>query len=86
MAELDEELRRKNEYEARIRELESKESELIEVLQSTNAEEMQALEGLKQVLNGDTSEIMDESFTSSAEKRDSELRGNDGAKEVFRYI
>ena len=68
LAELEEELRKKNEYEERIRELEKKESELIEVLQNTNQAEMQALEGLKQVLNGDTGDFANESFESGSDK------------------
>lgn len=85
MAELEEELRKKNEYEERIVELKAKESELIEVLQSTNQAEMQALEGLKQVLNGENVEFMDESFESTSEKRSPEGRCI-GSKESFKYL
>ena len=76
---------KKNEYEEKIAELKKKEGELLEVLQSANHEEMQALEGLKQVLTGETPEFLEQSFESTSEGRSPEGRGF-GSKESFKYL
>jgi hypothetical protein len=47
------ELSKKEELEKRIRDLEAKESELINALKNTNNLEMLAMEDLKKILNGE---------------------------------
>jgi hypothetical protein len=46
-------LSKKDELERRIRDLEAKESELINALKNTNNLEMMAMEDLKKILNGE---------------------------------
>ena len=55
------------------------------MLDNANQMKMEAMDGLKQVLNGDAPNFLEESFEDSPSKQDSERRGQ-GAKESFRYI
>lgn len=74
LQELEDELKKKNEYESRIKELEEKENELIEILQNTNNAEVQALDGLKKVLNGDSPDFFDDSINESQDYNDESIR------------
>lgn len=86
LQELEEEIKKKNEYDIRIRDLETKESELIEVLQNTNQIEMQALEGLKKVLNGDAPDFLEESVNESHNDEEDIRESTTFKKESFRFM
>ena len=60
MSQINDELDRKNEAEQKIKDLEKKENELIELLQKTNKLELLAMEDLKKILNGDSPEFFDD--------------------------
>ena len=62
LRQLEEETNRKNEIESRIAELEGKESQLIEDLQGTNEMEVNAMEDLKKVLNGEMTDSLDKTL------------------------
>lgn len=86
LQELEEEIRKKNEYEEHIKQLEMKENELIEVLQNTNNIEMQALESLKKVLNGDTPDFLEESMNESNSRIDESVKSNNSYhKDSFKF-
>ena len=60
MSQINDELDKKNEAEQKIKDLEKKENELIELLQKTNKLELLAMEDLKKILNGDSPEFFDD--------------------------
>ena len=60
MRQINDELDKNNEAEQKIKALEKKENELIELLQKTNKLELLAMEDLKKILNGDSPEFFDD--------------------------
>ncbi len=61
------EISKKDELEKRIKDLESKENELINALKNTNQLEMLAMEDLKKILNGEQfNGLLENSFTMNA--------------------
>ena len=60
MMEVEEEIKKKNEADQKIFELEQKENELIELLQKSNKLELLAMEDLKKIINGDQPEFFDD--------------------------
>ena len=86
LQELEEELKKKTEYETKIRELEVRENELIEILQNTNQVEMHALEGLKKVLNGDMPDFLENSMNESYSRIEESYReSNEYKKDDFKF-
>ena len=86
LKELDEETKRKNEYEQKIRELESKENELIENLQNVNNMEIQAMERLQKIMTGEAVDLFEDSGNELNSMVDESLRGSNVCqKEDFKF-